>query len=149
MTKLISSFVGEYFFLSNFYPVNVSYEGVVYPSSEHAYVAAKTLDLSLREEIRNIPTPGQVKRFGSTVELRSNWYIIKINEMRKILENKFSKLRSDVPMYSMLKRTAPAILIEGNTWGDRFWGQSPIGNGRNELGKLLMSIRDGVTDFIE
>ena len=28
-----------------------------------------------------------------------------------------------------------------HTWGDRFWGECPLGNGRNELGKILMQVR--------
>lgn len=147
MAEVITSFTGEHFFLSNFYPVNVTYEGRVYPTAEHAYVAAKTTDEKVREHISMIPTAGQVKRFGKTIELRHKWNHIKIHEMRTILENKFSSLRSDGGCYSMLMSTAPAILIEGNPWGDTFWGQSPVGKGRNELGKLLMAIRDDITSL--
>lgn len=54
--------------------------------------------------------------------------------MRIILENKFS----DVYLRERLDSTKGYELIEGNTWGDKFWGQCPIGIGRNELGKLLI-----------
>jgi predicted NAD-dependent protein-ADP-ribosyltransferase YbiA (DUF1768 family) len=50
-----------------------------------------------------------------------------------------------------LTDTADAILIEGNTWGDRFWGQTLShtsdsyaegeGVGLNMLGVLLMHVR--------
>jgi ribA/ribD-fused uncharacterized protein len=145
MAEVITSFTGKHFFLSNFYPVRVTYEGRVYPTAEHAYVAAKTTDEKVREHISMIPTPGEVKRFGRTMELRHKWDHIKIREMKAILENKFSIVRSDVGCYGMLRSTAPSILIEGNAWGDTFWGQSPVGKGRNELGKLLMAIRDDIT----
>jgi predicted NAD-dependent protein-ADP-ribosyltransferase YbiA (DUF1768 family) len=46
-------------------------------------------------------------------------------------------------------KTKPFELIEGNTWGDKYWGQCPIGNGRNELGKILMAIRDDITKDIK
>ena len=36
--------------------------------------------------------------------------------------------------------TGDSILIEGNTWGDQFWGQVS-GNGKNQLGLILMDIR--------
>lgn len=147
MAKVITSFSGEYFFLSNFYPEKVIYEGRTYPTAEHAYVASKTTDEDIRSRITKIPTPGQAKRFGREMYLRSDWNSIKIREMRKILEYKFCYARSDSFLYSMLLSTAPAILIEGNTWGDTFWGESPIGRGRNELGKLLMAIRDDITRF--
>ena len=38
-------------------------------------------------------------------------------------------------------RSVDVDLIEGNTWGDTFWGQVD-GKGENKLGKLLMKIRD-------
>jgi ribA/ribD-fused uncharacterized protein len=140
MNKIIS-FSGQYAFLSNFYSCDVWYEGKLYPSSEHAYVAAKTAELALREEIARIKTPGQVKRFGRIIGLRDDWERVRIHEMRKILESKFS----DPDLLLRLKATAPAYLEEGNTWGDKFWGVCN-GIGQNHLGKLLMSIRDDITN---
>jgi ribA/ribD-fused uncharacterized protein len=142
----ITSFTGQHFFLSNFFPISVIYEGIQYPTSEHAYVAAKTLDIDLRNHITKITHPGQAKKFGYKIELRPDWESIKVNEMRKILEIKFSPLRSDTPIRTWLEMTAPRTLIEGNTWGDTFWGESPIGNGKNMLGKLLMSLRDDISN---
>lgn len=40
----------------------------------------------------------------------------------------------------MLEATGDAELIEGNHWGDTFWGVCN-GVGQNNLGKLLMAIR--------
>lgn len=127
----------------------VYFEGVWYPSSEHAYVASKTKDEEMRKKIASISSPYEVKRFGRKIALREDWDRVKLMEMRKILEYKFSPLRSDIPLSDWLEKTAPRQLIEGNTWGDKFWGQCPLGNGRNELGKLLMSIRDDVTRAFE
>ena len=50
---VINDFHNEYFFLSNFYSHPVVFEGVTYPSNEHAYQAAKTLDLEKRKEFTN------------------------------------------------------------------------------------------------
>lgn len=149
MAQVISSFRGKFEFLSNFYPISVVYEGKIYPSSEHAFVAAKTLDEDIRATIALVPTAGKVKRLGKSLMLRNDWNAVRINEMRRILEDKFSPSRTDVPIFQWLTNTAPAILIEGNAWGDRFWGQSPVGEGRNELGKLLMSIRDDITRLFQ
>lgn len=141
----IISFKGEHFFLSNFFPISVYYEGIHYPSSEHAYVGAKTTDWHLKEEIAKVKTSGEVKKIGRFIDLRQDWEEVKVNEMRKILSVKFSPFRSDIPIRTMLEATAPCELIEGNTWGDTFWGQCPIGNGKNMLGKLLMELRDDIT----
>ena len=138
---MITSFTGEYWFLSNFYMCDVYYEGILYPSSEHAYAAAKTTDDNLRMEIANIRTPDAAKKFGRIMELRDDWDAVKINVMREILNSKFYNRE----LMTRLRETAPAELIEGNTWGDTVWGQCPLGVGHNWLGKLLMEIRDDIT----
>lgn len=141
----ITSFTGPNSFLSNFHPCDVVFEGKIYKSAEHAYVAAKTLDLEVRNYIASLQSPGQAKRAGRTIELREGWDDIKVHVMRSILESKFS----DYYLRERLDATRGYLLVEGNTWGDRFWGQCPIGVGRNELGKLLMAIRDDVTRMFE
>ena len=142
MSRIIS-FTGPNFFLSNFYPCEVAFEGRIYKSSEHAYMAAKTTDENIRSYIASQPTPGAAKKIGRSIQLRENWDDVRISYMRIILENKFS----DVYLRERLDSTKGYELIEGNTWGDKFWGQCPVGTGRNELGKLLMSIRDDITSI--
>ena len=140
--KIIDSFRGEYDFLSNFYPCKINYNGNYYPTVEHAYQASKSLDESIRLEISKLETPGQAKRRGQKIEVSSNWNRIKIGIMRKMLEQKFS-LGSD--LHKKLKETGSSILIEGNNWGDTFWGMCN-GEGKNYLGKILMAIRDNPLD---
>jgi ribA/ribD-fused uncharacterized protein len=136
---MIAKFDGEYRFLSNFYyPAYVELDGVLYRTVEHAYQAAKTLDLDLRHKISNAPT-AKAKRLGQNVELRPDWETVKIDIMRDLLTQKFSyhELREK------LLATGTEELVEGNWWRDTFWGQCPLGNGQNWLGRLLMEIRDG------
>ncbi len=133
----IEHFKGDYSFLSNFYVIDVEYEGMIYPSSEHAYVAAKTLDFEIRKDIIKLSTPGKAKRFGREIDLRSDWEDVKIREMRVIVGYKFS-----IPeMEQKLLATGNSELIETNNWNDTFWGVCN-GIGKNNLGKLLMSIRN-------
>jgi ribA/ribD-fused uncharacterized protein len=139
---MIASFSGEYRFLSNFWIAPVDYEGIVYPSSEHAYQAAKTLNKDLRGAFAEITSPAEVKRLAQTIALRPDWDDVKINVMRDIVTAKFEQ---NPDLMKMLMATKGHDLIEGNTWGDTFWGECPIGKGRNELGKILMSIRDDIT----
>lgn len=41
----------------------------------------------------------------------------------------------------MLKATGEQQIIEGNTWGDTYWGTcNDVGH--NHLGKILMKIRE-------
>lgn len=137
---MITSFSGEYRFLSNFWLHPVSFEGIQFPSNEHAYVAAKTLDLDIRKKIAMVESPAKVKKIGRTLDLRKDWEKVKVPIMHNLIEEKFS----DTVLRELLMKTAPMKLIEGNTWGDTFWGECPLGTGKNMLGKLLMYERDGL-----
>lgn len=132
---MIAEFQGEYRFLSNFWPVSVRLDGVVYASVELAYVASKTTDKAAREKIVGM-TPGQAKRFGRTLRLRADWEAVKLGVMEDLLEQKFAH----PTLRAALIATGDQELQEGNTWGDTFWGVCR-GKGQNHLGKLLMKIR--------
>lgn len=114
-------------------------DGINYPSAEHAYVAAKTVDLELRRTIANLPTAGDAKRFGRDIHLRSDWEQVKGAEMLSILRIKFT----DPVLREKMINIGHAHLIEGNTWGDTYWGVCN-GQGQNMLGKLLMQVRDEI-----
>lgn len=141
--EVINSFSGLYRDFSNFTPVEIRFENMTFPSVEHAYVASKTTNLGIRRKIVLIPTAGQAKRFGRTIELRSDWDKVKISYMEDFLRQKFSK---DY-FKSFLLGTGDSIIIEGNGWHDNFWGDCSCENcknipGENMLGKLLMKIRE-------
>ena len=137
----IDSFQGEYRWLSNFWLVPVELDGKTYKSVEHAYMAAKTLDPVLRETIRCFATPGQAKKFCKTIKLRDDWEAVKLRVMHNLLVQKFFHQG----LRAKLIATGNAELIEGNTWGDTYWGVCR-GVGQNQLGRLLMQIRDGLTN---
>ena len=135
---MIGQFVGKYGFLSNFSPSIVTFEGHKYPSVEHAYQAAKTVDPKSRK-VFQVPTDltaGQAKRLGKTLDLRPNWESIKVGIMYQLLVDKFS----DVNLRLKLQATGTEELVEGNDWGDTFWGVCD-GVGENYLGKCLQQVR--------
>lgn len=137
MTATITTFRGRYYFLSNFYLCKVEFDEMEYPSSEHAFQAAKTLDMGRRKFIATRSSPALAKMEGRRVKLRKDWEQAKINVMRQILKSKFS----NPTLRSKLLATDDTTLVEGNNWGDTFWGICK-GIGENHLGKLLMEIRD-------
>jgi N-glycosidase YbiA len=139
---MITSFTGKYRFLSNFYMTPVFYDGLIYPSSEHAYQAAKTLDLRYRTSIRAKKTAGEAKKLGQRVPMREDWDRCKIQVMEKILRKKFDP---EEQLFQRLLETGDEELIEGNYWGDTFWGVCN-GEGENHLGKLLMKIRANLAE---
>ena len=69
--------------------------------------------------------------------MRSDWDHVKIAIMKEAVRLKF-----EYPtLRGMLLDTGDAELVEGNTWGDRFWGVCD-GEGDNHLGKILMHTRE-------
>lgn len=139
LTGAVRGFIDEYAFLSNFHPCLIEYEGIEYPSTEHAYQAAKTLDCGERESIAVLATPGQSKRAGRRVTLRDDWEEVKVSVMRDLLIKKFSQLE----LGKKLIDTDDMYLEETNWWGDCFWGVCN-GRGQNHLGRLLMLVRDEI-----
>jgi ribA/ribD-fused uncharacterized protein len=137
MKKQITSFSGDYEFLSNFYESKITYEGITYPTLEHAFQAAKTLDKNERLEVSKQMTPGEAKHMGRKLHLRPDWEDIKIDVMEELLAMKFVYAST---LCDLLVKTGDAELIEGNTWNDKFWGECK-GEGLNWLGKLLMKRR--------
>lgn len=136
----IDQFKDGYRFLSNFEPSEVEYNGISFPTVEHAYQAAKATNIEDMLKIAGCATPGQAKRLGKKIQLRSDWENVKISIMTDLVRQKFSK----PDLAKKLLETGDAELIEGNTWGDRIWGCTWNGNswvGQNNLGKTLMQIR--------
>lgn len=133
---MINKFHGEYRWLSNFWPCTIRFNGEIYPSVEHAFQAAKSQDPVVRKEIAQAPSPGSAKRMGRRVQLRPGWDSMKQGVMLALLLVKFQ----DPELQAKLLATGDEELVEGNTWGDTYWGCCN-GVGENKLGKALMQVR--------
>lgn len=134
---LILKFEGPFYFLSNFYdPALVDYLGAIYPTTEHAYQAAKSLDPMVRKRIREAKRPHDAKKKGRAIELRPDWEEVKDDVMLELLRQKFKTPE----LRQKLVETGDAYLEEGNWWGDVYWGVCK-GKGLNKLGLLLMQVR--------
>lgn|SRR3990167_817544 len=147
----ISDFRGPYQWLSNFYLAMVEYEGNYYPSTEHAFQATKALSVELRLPFMTVSQQGliaptqlvrmmtcaEAKKAGRRLSLRHDWDKVKLDVMHAVLWSKFT-LHEDLK--KKLLATGDEELIEGNTWGDRYWGVCN-GVGENHLGRLLMELR--------
>lgn len=142
-SKMINAFVGEHAFLSNFFPVDIFREEgtpvMIFPSVENAYQASKTTDYKVRLAFVSI-TAGQAKRLGRTLALREDWYAVRLRIMEELVRQKFTA-SANRPLTQRLLATGDAALVEGNWWGDTFWGVCE-GRGSNHLGRILMQIRD-------
>ena len=143
---MIKSFSDEYRFLSNFWYVDVHLEDdpFTYLSTEHAYQAAKTLNLSLRREISLAATPSIAKAVGREIALRPDWESVKRLVMLNLLREKFGD--KNYILQQKLLATGTQKLIEGNHWHDNYWGECTCmacesEKHHNWLGKLLMLVR--------
>jgi ribA/ribD-fused uncharacterized protein len=139
---MIDLFRSEYRFLSNYYPSVVNYCDEVddrdYPTVEHAYQAAKSEQLEDRIKIASLATPAEAKSEGQLLTLRPAWDKMKLTIMEHLVRQKFYR---NEKLAKRLLDTGDEELIEGNNWGDRYWGKCD-GVGDNHLGRILMQIRE-------
>lgn len=133
----ITQFTGEYRWLSNFYPVAIACKGHVFPSVEHAYQALKCADPAEYTRFLGIAA-GEAKRLGKRVKMRPSFNEERVKVMLWLLRRKFE----NPELRAKLLATGDTPLVEGNTWGDAFWGVDlRTGRGQNMLGKLIMKVR--------
>ena len=136
----IKEFKDEFAFLSNFYESPMVIDRTFYKTVEHYFQSKKALKAKERIEIASARTPGEAKRLGKKCLMRSDWIEVKDDVMKKGLREKFDQ---NLKLLKMLIGTGEAVLEEGNSWGDKYWGKDIFtGEGKNMLGKLLMEVRE-------
>ena len=135
----IENFREPYDFLSNFYNCRIIYKGITYWNAEAAYQAQKCPERA--EEFRNL-LGSEAKKLGRLVEMRPDFDNKKLEIMEEIVSEKFYQ---NLDLMEKLLATGDAELIEGNWWGDTFWGvctnKKMDHAGKNHLGKILMEVR--------
>lgn len=124
--------------LSNFYPSIIYFEGESYSTVHHAYVAQKTIDPWCRKLVRECKTPFEARVISKGISIRDEWCDqYKIDIMEKLIFKKFE----NPFLQSSLFATGNEDIIEVNTFNDTFWGTYK-GVGENNLGKILMKVRE-------
>lgn len=141
----VYGFFGPFRFLSNFHVVQIPYNGLVYPSTEAAYMSGKTHNLLTKKALANTKTtPSEARKIGRMLELREDWDDIRLQVMEEVNTIKYTQ---DTPESKLLREmllvTKPFVLVEANWWNDTFWGECK-GVGENNLGKILMKIRESL-----
>lgn len=158
----VASFTGQYEFLSNFSPDPVELpwqQGLIFRTAEHAFQACKSENEADVIRIHAASTPYRAKQLGRQVTLRPDWEQVKRRMMTEVLLAKFGGNRE---LTTLLTATGRMVLVEGNTWGDDYWGAVPyeLGvpvppalpfwtspgtvrlAGQNWLGRILMMVRE-------
>jgi len=140
----IYGFFGENRFLSNFFPckIGVYWLGTLFPSTEHAYQAAK-FPKKYHKEFVDI-TASQSKKLAReivkaepTLYDDEMWQTVKDTVMAQLV---FQKFTNNQDLKVCLLNTGNKHLEETNSWGDVYWGTCN-GNGQNKLGIILMTTR--------
>lgn len=150
----VCGFFGVFRFLSNFWSTPIHYDGLVYPSVENAFQAAKLdplekVTIKIKEEVITIDrstftriTAREAKKYGGKVPLdKKEWDKGKYKLMSDLVLQKFV---SNQDLKEMLLATEDAYLEETNSWNDLYWGKNEDGQGENNLGKILMGVRDTI-----
>ncbi|CAM4228953.1 Swarming motility protein YbiA [Mycobacterium basiliense] len=140
---VIDRFRGEHFFLSNFYPAITPHRGRMFPSSEHAYMAAKTDDRAVIDAILAASDPAEAQRIGRAAPLVDGWEQQRFAVMEEVVTAKFTH---NPDLAERLAATTGVLLVEGNDWHDQTWGSCRCDEHRstpgvNALGVILMSVR--------
>ena len=128
---------------SNLFKRPVTFDGLVYPTSEHAYQAGKARKPAVRDWILSAPTPAlaAMAAHGLYVwDVVPDWAQIKFDRMRRVLRAKFDQHHD---LRQLLLSTEDARLVEvgtANNAVNRLWGEVD-GKGENMLGVMLMELR--------
>lgn len=127
---------------SNFSAFEVEWDGKSWPTSEHAYQAAKFGDKDIRKEIQITKSPYDAKELAKTYKdkKRSDWNDAKLDIMESIVRHKLSQHEY---IKQKLIETGNEEIIEDSPT-DSFWGWGPEKDGENHLGKIWMRLREEI-----
>lgn len=129
---------------SNFSPHSITLGGYTWPTTEHYYQAQKFVGTShaphLCQKIRCARTPEQAAAIGRDPQypLRHNWDSVKATVMYEAVLTKFL---THPDLAALLLSTAQELIVE-NSPTDAYWGCGGDGKGQNQLGQILMRVRE-------
>lgn len=132
----------SYFAFTNLSAHSIRIDDVVYPTVEHAYHAQKFTDQAIIDEIRAATSPIESYRVAYRYQDRwkENWYDIRLQVLYELVRE---KVRQHKEVRDQLISTGDEEIVEVNPVDD-FWGNGKDGNGQNQMGKILMRIREEI-----
>ena len=143
---VIDQFKDEYSFLRNQFSCRFVWQGITYNNAEAAFQSSKCADVSEREKYSRL-SARKAARWGGEQIPFSGWEDARLDIMEEILKAKFEQ---NPHLMKELTDTGNRILINGDSNKDTFWGIDLYSwQGENNLGKILMSIRDKHKDEIQ
>ena len=147
--EIVGFYEREFYVFSNFSSFQVQWKDRVWATSEHAYQASHFFSTApeLVEKIFNARSAHDAFKIAkaNTDKAPDNWDDIKVGIMEDICKH---KLQQHEYVQRKLLQTKDLPLVEDSP-KDPFWGWGIDRNGRNELGKVWMRLRDQFALIIE
>lgn len=140
--EFIGFYPREFFVFDNFSSFRVLVDGVLYCTVEHAYQSIKFLETApeIAKQITECYSAHEAQKiaYANKDKQRKDWDDIKLQVMEKLLR---LKLEQNPYVKKKLLLTGDLIICEDSP-KDSFWGIGKNRDGRNELGKLWMKLRE-------
>lgn len=135
-----------FFTFSNFSSFMVEWKGKLWPTSEHAYQAARYMGVrdDIAEQIRHMRSAHLAYDFmrNNRSDERPDWF----NEKREVMKDIVRcKVAQHAYVQQKLLSTGDALIVEDSPV-DPYWGWGPDRQGCNELGKIWMELRQELRD---
>jgi ribA/ribD-fused uncharacterized protein len=142
--KIVGFYEREFYCFSNFSSFAVRWKGRLWATSEHAYQAAHFFKTApdLVEKIYKAKSAHEAKKIADANADKNpkDWNEKKVLNMEEIVRH---KLRQNPYVMHKLLQTGKRKIVE-DSLKDDFWGWGKKRNGRNELGKIWMKLRDEI-----
>lgn len=140
--EFIGFYPREFFVFDNFSSFRVLVDGVLYCTVEHAYQSIKFLETApeIAKQITECYSAHEAQKiaYANKDKQRKDWDDIKLQVMEKLLR---LKLEQNPYVKKKLLLTGDLRICEDSP-KDSFWGIGKNRDGRNELGKLWMKLRE-------
>lgn len=140
----ISNYIEKIYCLDNFSAFSVMLDGVEYKTAEHAFQTLKFVDTApdIASQIKNSNSPFEARNLAHQFKTsrRKDWSEVKYQIMERILLEKVKQ--NDIVKKSLLETYPFPIIEDCGEDDDKDWGCGIDGTGQNNLGKILMKIRD-------
>lgn len=142
--EIVGFYEREFYCFSNFSSFQVEWRGRIWQTSEHAYQASHFFETAphLVEEIFAAKSAHEAFKIAkaNSDKAPKDWDERKVSVMKDIVRN---KLQQNPYILHKLMQTGQMLIVE-DSLKDDFWGWGPKKDGRNELGKIWMELRDEV-----
>jgi len=130
---------------SNFSPHWVKLQEQVWSTAEHYYQAQKFVGTQyefLYSAIQQAKSPEAAAALGRDPvhQVRLDWQQVKLQVMREAVLTKFL---THPDVQAILLSTEDEFIVEDSPKDD-YWGCGANGTGQNQLGKILMSVRQEI-----